>query len=63
MNRYTIDRDQDDKIALLYRLGKSTYQIADGLGLDRNTVKGALRRTNTPTRSISEAMKLRREMA
>lgn len=63
MNQYTIDQDQDEKISLLYTLGNSTYQIADQLEIDRNTVQAALRRTNTPTRSISDAMKLRRAFA
>lgn len=63
MNQYTVDRGRDDKISLLYTLGNSTYQIADQLGIDRYTVQASLRRTRTPTRSISEAMKLRKAIA
>lgn len=61
--KFQIDPELDAKVSLLYTLGNSTYQIADQLEIDRNTVQAALRRTNTPTRSISDAMKLRRAFA
>ena len=60
---YKPDKEQDDKISLLYQLGYSTRQVARRLGIKHGAVQGSLRRTNTPIRSISEGTKLRRHLA
>lgn len=61
----TPDPEMDDKISVLYLVGYSTYQIARrlGEGLTQDQVRKALRRTNTPMRSNSEAQQLRKAMA
>lgn len=60
--KYQPDHEMDDKIALLYLTGHSTYQVARRLHLTEGKVNRSLRRTNTPRRTISEAKKLRRLM-
>jgi len=52
--------ERDKKIIELYQQGKSMNQVAFELGINRGTVNGTLRRTNTPRRSRgmpSEVMK------
>jgi bacterioferritin (cytochrome b1) len=56
------DKDTDDKIAILYLAGISTYKIARRMGKDWNSdrVLASLKRTNTPRRSMKEAQAARR---
>lgn len=62
-NQHTVDRSHDDKISLLYQLGKSTLQIAEEFGIDRKHVRRALRRTGTAVRTPAEAREIRRVIA
>jgi DNA-directed RNA polymerase specialized sigma24 family protein len=57
---YTPDPDLDAKVSVAYQCGYSFAQIARRLGLSVGHVRSCLRRTNTATRSISEAKKLRK---
>lgn len=53
------DPDLDAKISVLYQTGHSMPQIARRLGLGKEKVRTSLKRTNTQSRTISEAKKIR----
>ena len=62
MTHLRTDPDYDAKISVLYRCGLSTYQVANRLGISQGMVSDALKRTGTPKRSRSEAMRLRHDL-
>lgn len=53
------DPDLDAKISILYQTGHYMPQIARRLGLGKEKVRTSLKRTNTQSRTISEAKKIR----
>ena len=52
-----------EKAAGLYRLGYSTYEIAERFGCSQGKVAHALRRANVKMRSFSEAVTLSKHTA
>lgn len=59
---YKPDPDLDAKIAVLYLTGHSQRDIARRLQVTKAQVESALARTNTPGRSISDAVRLKGAM-
>lgn len=62
MTKPRTDATYDAKISVLYRCGLSTAQVATRLGISQGMVANALRRTNTPRRSIGEALRLHHDL-
>jgi hypothetical protein len=55
------DTEADQKVSLLYQMGLSTYKVARrmGKGWNSDRVLSALKRTQTPRRTIKEAKSIK----
>jgi group I intron endonuclease len=58
---YGIGREEAEKIAELYRGGRSASSLADEFGWGTGTILVTLKRMGEPTRNLQEARRLRRE--